>query len=355
MSSQVLNAKSPWEGRSVFITGHTGFKGSWLTLYLTALGAQVTGFSNEVRESSLFHLAALGESLVSDERADVRDLAALKAAISVSQPSAVFHLAAQPLVRDSFISPVETFATNVMGTANTLAACNTVDSVRALVVVTTDKVYRNEQAERPFVEPDPLGGKDPYSASKAAAEFFVASFRESVARDSLAIATVRAGNVIGGGDDGRDRVVPDLVRAFRSEKSCAIRHPHSLRPWQHVLDPLRGYLLLGERLLDGSHADAWNFGPALGDQMTVSELADAAASAWGDEARWHESGNSDDREAPTLRLDSTRALDDLGWKCLLSQREAIAWTVQWEHEIAAGCDPATVSSRQLGDFLGRSR
>lgn len=344
-----------WTDRSVFVTGHTGFKGAWLTLYLHSLGARVTGFSNEVRDGSLFRLASMGSLLVQDHRADVLDAETLRGAITQAQPSVVFHLAAQPIVRDSFDRPLETIATNVLGSANIVQACNESDSVGALLVVTTDKVYENEDSAAPCIESDRLGGKDPYSASKAAAELVVASLRSCVIRESLAVATARAGNVLGGGDDSQDRVVPDLVRAFRQGTSCAIRHPQAVRPWQHVLDPLRGYIMLAERLFVGEFDTAWNFGPVPEAQMSVGEVATLAASSWGSEARWHESGMRDGRESPALRLDSAKARDLLKWSCLLSQRSAVEWAIRWERAVAEGEDPTETSLRQLQDFLTLAR
>lgn len=355
MSSSGGKLSGVWANRSVFVTGHTGFKGAWLTLYLRSLGAQVTGLSIDIRDNSLFRLASLDKQLVEDHRADVLDMETLRRAIREAQPSVVFHLAAQPLVRDSFARPLETIATNVLGSANIFQACNETGSVGALVVVTTDKVYENEYPGAPCVESDRLGGKDPYSASKAAAELVVASLRSSVLKGSLAVATTRAGNVLGGGDDSQDRVVPDLVRAFREDTSCGIRHPHAVRPWQHVLDPLRGYIMLAERLLAGECDDAWNFGPLPEAQMSVADVATLAASSWGHGARWHESGTPDGRESPALRLDSTKASELLNWSCLLSQREAVEWAITWERGVAAGDDPAETSLRQLEEFLALAR
>jgi CDP-glucose 4,6-dehydratase len=353
--SSAKSLSGVWADRSVFVTGHTGFKGAWLTLYLQSLGARVTGLSIDVRDRSLFRLASLEKDLVEDHRADVLDMEVLRRAISEAQPSVVFHLAAQPLVRDSFARPVETIATNVLGSANTVQACNEIGSVGALVVVTTDKVYENEDPDTPCVESDRLGGKDPYSASKAAAELVVASLRSSVIRGSLAVATTRAGNVLGGGDDSQNRVVPDLVRAFREGASCAIRHPHAVRPWQHVLDPLRGYIMLAERLLARQCEDAWNFGPEPDAQLSVADVATLAASSWGYGARWHDAGAPDDRESAALRLDSAKARDLLNWSCLLSQRAAVEWAIRWERAVAAGDDPADTSLQQLEDFLVLAR
>ncbi len=350
-SSEMSHDLSVWNDRPVLVTGHTGFKGSWLSLYLSRLGARVSGYSYDPRPTGLFMAASVSELLEFDVRGDVRDLAALTQTVREVRPSMIFHLAAQPIVRVSFLEPIETMTTNVIGTANVLQAANVVDDVRGVVVVTSDKVYDPYRVTGPYSEEHCLGGRDPYSASKAAAELVTRSMRESILRDGLRVATARAGNVIGGGDDSEDRLLPDLIRCFEADESCPIRHPAAIRPWQHVLDPLRGYVILAETLIAGDGVGEWNFGPRPGSDLTVAEVADGAAIMWGPSARWHDSGSRDARETVDLRLDSTKALRDLNWRCRLAQMDAVQWTVEWEKSVAEGACPRQVSLDQLDGFL----
>ncbi|MBI5596025.1 MAG: CDP-glucose 4,6-dehydratase [Elusimicrobia bacterium] len=314
-------------GRRVLVTGDTGFKGAWLAFWLTRLGAEVHGLSLAPEgEPNLFSQLGLG-NLIRSRRADLRSFDAVEAALRETRPEAVFHLAAQPLVRLSYDAPVETFAVNVMGTAHVAEASRRAGSVRALVSVTTDKVYRDPEAPRPRTEEDPLGGHDPYSSSKAAAEIAAASFRLSY---SMPLATARAGNVIGGGDWAKDRILPDCIRAFAASAPAVVRNPASVRPWQHVLEPLSGYLCLGAALLGGKAgaAEAWNFGPSE-DSVPVSAVADAAAAAWGDGASWKASGTPGPHEAAALRLDSAKARKRLGWAPVWDHRRAISESISW--------------------------
>jgi CDP-glucose 4,6-dehydratase len=299
-----------WRERRVFVTGHTGFKGTWLTEWLTMLGAHVTGYS-------------LPEN-------DVRDLASLRAAMSAAQPEVIIHLAAQALVRASYDDPVTTFTTNVIGTVNVLEAIRDAPSVRAAVLITSDKCYANEGDARPFAEDDRLGGRDPYSASKACAELAIAAYRDSFPAESPRIVSVRAGNVIGGGDWSSARLVPDLMRAFREGKPARIRYPEATRPWQFVLDALHGYVLAAESAFRGDDLpDAFNFGPDARDARTVRWLADTMAARWGDGASWHDPDEAHPHEEPTLALDSARARQFLGWKPMLDAETAVAWTTDW--------------------------
>lgn len=348
-----------WQGRSVFLTGHTGFKGAWLTLWLHHLGAIVHGYALDPPTSpSLFEAAALDTLLASDTRADVADAARLKQAVCAARPDVIFHLAAQPLVRASYQDPVGTFATNVMGTIHLLEAARACDTTRAVVVITTDKVYQNHERHIPYLESDPLGGRDPYSASKAAAEIATAacrsSFFEGPTGHGARVATVRAGNVIGGGDWAMDRLVPDCLRAFGEHQPVHIRFPDAIRPWQHVLEPLAGYLILGNRLLDEGGADfarAWNFGPDASDHVTVGELADDLARLWGGDARViRASGGDNPHEAGVLSLDSTAARQQLGWVPRYRCHRALQRTVEWHQQWLQGADMRAATLGQIEDY-----
>ncbi len=344
-----------WYGRSVFVTGHTGFKGGWLTLWLHQLGAKVYGYAlSPPTEPSLFEVAGVGTVLASDTRADLADLTHLKSTLNKTQPEVIFHLAAQSLVRESYRDPLGTLASNVMGTAHVLEAARAVDSVRAIVLITTDKVYENRAWVYPYREIDPLGGHDPYSASKAAAEIVSASYRASFFGDAghpARVATARAGNVIGGGDWATDRLVPDCLRAFSANESVHLRFPQSVRPWQHVLEPLAGYLQLAEHLLapDGARfAKAWNFGPDESRDVTVGEVAEAIARHWGEGARVELAPAVEHpHEATLLRLDSTGARNELGWKPRWSLEQALEQIVAWHRGWMQGADMAAISLNQI--------
>ena len=345
-----------YAGKRVLVTGHTGFKGGWLTLWLHKLGALVHGYAlNPPTEHNLFEVAGIGAVLASDTRADLADLARLKSALDEAQPEVVFHLAAQPLVRVSYRDPLGTLASNVMGTAHVLEAVRATDAVRVLVLITTDKVYENRKWAYPYREVDPLGGHDPYSASKAAAEIVAASYRASFFTGETGhparVATVRAGNVIGGGDWASDRLIPDCVRAFVKNECVRLRFPQAVRPWQHVLEPLTGYLQLAQHLFapDGAKfAKAWNFGPDASGDATVGEIAETTARLWGDGARVEcapSTGNT--HEAGLLRLDSTLARTELGWKPRWSLEQALAQTVAWYRAWSRGADMAAISLDQI--------
>ena len=346
-----------WTNTPVFLTGHTGFKGSWLALWLHALGAQVHGYALDPNTTpSLFDVARVADVLASDTRGDLADRAALQAALAAAQPTVVFHLAAQPLVRASYADPLGTFATNVMGTAHLLEAVRSVPSVRAVVVVTTDKVYDNREWVYPYRESDALGGHDPYSASKGAAEIVAASYRASFFHTptSPRIATARAGNVIGGGDWAADRLLPDCLAAFADNHPVQLRYPGAVRPWQHVLEPLSGYLGLAKALLHApAAATAWNFGPDARGDATVGQVAQRLAALWGQGACVNiPGGGNHPHEAGQLRLDITRARAELGWQPRWSLDDALVHTVAWHRAWLAGHDMAAASRAQIASYGG---
>jgi len=337
----------------VFITGHTGFKGGWLTLWLSQLGARIFGYALDPGSSAgFFSVCNLAGRLATDCRADIRDTAALREALSLAQPEIVFHLAAQPLVRHSYREPVDTFDINVIGTARVLDEIRRVGTVRAVVVVTTDKCYENREWEWPYRENDPLGGSDPYSASKAAAELVVSCYRRSFLNAAgTRVATARAGNVIGGGDWAEDRLLPDFLRASDAARTLSVRAPHAIRPWQHVLEPLSGYLLLAERMLAGEDVEgAWNFGPQSEDMQTVGWICDALRRLIPGAAWSCEPAANRPHEAATLTLDSSKARQRLGWSPRWRLRDALTRTVDWHRAWRSGVDMAAFSAAQISAY-----
>ena len=333
-----------WRGRRVFLTGHTGFKGSWLALWLADMGAEVTGFALAPPTTpSLFDLARIDGLMVSNT-GDIRDQAAVIAALAAAKPEVVIHMAAQSLVRASYEAPAETYATNVMGTVHVLEAVRREGGAKAVVCVTSDKCYENRETDRPYREGDPMGGYDPYSSSKGCAELVASAYRRSffapaaLTAHGVGLATARAGNVIGGGDWANDRLVPDLMRAFSRGQRPLVRFPASIRPWQHVLEPLGGYLLLAERLWrgDAASADGWNFGPEPDDARPVGQVADRLAELWGGGARWERNGDQQPHEAASLKLDWSKARAALGWRPKWTLDETLERTVAWHRAFAAG-------------------
>lgn len=326
--------KDFWRGRRVFLSGHTGFKGAWLALWLEQLGALVTGFSIDIpTEPSLFSLLSPWQRLV-DRRGDIRDLKNLTHEVQQAKPEIVFHLAAQSLVRASYADPVATYETNVMGTVNILQAARGAQSIKAIINVTSDKCYENRETQTPYSEEEPFGGKDPYSSSKGCAELVTAAYRSSFfSRARVGLATARAGNVIGGGDWSADRLVPDCIRAFVRDEAVVIRNPLSVRPWQHVLDAVRGYLILAQHLYrePTRFSRGYNFGPDTSDTQSVRLVVSTLCSEWGAGARnvEHADEHAELPEAQMLSLDSSRAKDELGWKSLLTLPEALSWTAAW--------------------------
>ena len=339
-----------WRGRRVLVTGHTGFKGSWLTVWLVELGADVVGLAlPDDGDFDLFARAGVDDAC--DSRiVDLRDAAAVHDVVRDAAPEVVFHLAAQPLVRESYRAPVETWSTNVMGTIHLMDALRTVPSLRALVVVTSDKCYAHGGPHRAFVESDALGGHDPYSSSKAAVEIAVASFAKSLFDETaVGIATARAGNVIGAGDGGRDRLVPDLVRGASAGQAVAIRSPEATRPWQHVIDPLHGYLILGEALAHAPqrHAGAWNLGPDHAADVSVADIAARFVRAYGRGARPVLAPDVSMHEAPLLSLDSTKARVQLGWAPRVAINDALALTAEGYRVLIDGGDIRATMLEQI--------
>lgn len=342
-----------WNGRRVFLTGHTGFKGGWLALWLADMGAEVHGYAlAPPTEPSLFEVTRLTDHLASHRVADIRDGEALKAAVQATRPEIVLHLAAQPLVRYSYAAPVETYAVNVMGTVNLLEALRQVPGVRAVVNVTSDKCYENREWFWPYRENEALGGFDPYSSSKACAELVTSAYRRSFLEAAgVGLASARAGNVIGGGDWAADRLVPDFLRALDAGEALIVRSPAAVRPWQHVLEPLAGYLVLAERLYEapGQYAGAWNFGPDEADARTVQWIVERlCASVPG--AGWQGTDRPQPHEAGTLRLDSAKARSVLAWRPRWDLAAALDATLDWHRAWRSGDDMATFSLGQIAAY-----
>jgi CDP-glucose 4,6-dehydratase len=365
-----------WRDRRVLVTGHTGFKGAWLSLWLQSFGAQVVGVSLAAPPSvpSLYELARVAEGMAGSVACDIRDPLALAHAVADARPEVVFHLAAQPFVRRSFLAPRETYEVNVMGALNLLEAIRSCPSVRACVVVTSDKCYENHESPQPYREQDPLGGHDPYSSSKAAAEILTAAYRRSFLSDPPGprIASARAGNVIGGGDWGEDRLVPDLVRAAVAHRDLRLRNPAAIRPWQHVLSPLSGYLVLAQALCDGAgdragegtgggargrvggagggsaFARAWNFGPEPADARTVEWVVRRVSELWPGGVSWSVDEGPHPHEAGLLALDSSLARQRLGWRPALGLEDGLAATVDWYLAWLDGQDMRAFTLAQIG-------
>jgi CDP-glucose 4,6-dehydratase len=352
-----------WRGRRVFVTGHTGFKGSWLSLWLEQMGAVVLGYSLDPPSTpSLFETARVADGLES-VHADICNLDHLQRTMASFAPEFVLHMAAQSLVRRSYADPIGTYQTNVMGTANVLEAVRWCPSVHVVLVITTDKCYENREWVWPYREIDALGGYDPYSNSKACAELVVSAYRNSFFHPArrqehgVSVATARAGNVIGGGDWAADRLIPDLMRSFSKAETVAIRNPHATRPWQHVLEPVRGYLSLAQALAaDGErYSGAWNFGPHATDARPVAWIVERLAKAWGPSARWEVLGGDHPHEAQMLKLDWSKASAELGWEPALRLPDALAMTLDWYREVFHGADARAKTMEQIRDYAARQQ
>lgn len=352
---------SYWNGRRVLLTGHTGFKGSWLSLWLHALGARVTGFALEPPTTpSLYEQARVG-GLIRSVLADIRDFPRLKDLIIECRPDVIIHMAAQSVVRRGYEDPIETYSSNVMGTVHILEALRQLGHRCVMVNVTSDKCYANQEWVWGYRENEPMGGHDPYSSSKGCAELVTSAYRDSFfpvdcfEDHGVALASARAGNAIGGGDWTSNQLIPDLIRSFLAEQPCPIRNPSAIRPWQFVLEPLRGYLLLAERLTQDPRlfASGWNFGPAEADAKPVSWLADQMVSLWGGRASWSRDSAAHSREALCLKLDTSKARAGLGWAQAIPLSEALEWIVEWYRSYKSGSDLRQITCAQIERYEAR--
>ena len=347
-----------WKGKRVLLTGHTGFKGSWLSLWLQSMGAHLVGYAKAPPTTpSLFDIAQVGQGMASI-LGDIRDLPQLQAVLAEHRPEIVMHMAAQPLVRDSYLSPVDTYSTNVMGTVHLLEAVRHTPGVKAVLVITTDKCYENHEWVWGYRENEPMGGFDPYSNSKGCAELVSAAYRSSFfnannySQHGVALATVRAGNVIGGGDWARDRLLPDILCALELGRDVNIRNPNAIRPWQHVLEPLRGYLMLAQRLMEygPAYAEGWNFGPNDEDTKTVGWIVEQMAALWGCDAKWHVDTGEHVHEAHYLKLDISKARSRLDWRPALRVEDALKLIIEWSRQCQAGADMRALTLAQIQTY-----
>lgn len=348
-----------WKNKHVFLTGHTGFKGGWLSLWLSSMGAKVTGYALAPNTNpNFFEVAKVADDLEQSHIADIRDLGELQKAIADAKPEIIIHMAAQPLVRYSYTNPVETYATNVMGTVHVLESIRHVDSVRAAVIVTTDKCYENKEWAWGYRENEPMGGYDPYSNSKGCAELVTSAYRQSYfpvekyLKHQVAIASARAGNVIGGGDWSEDRLIPDAIKAFEAKESLVIRNPLATRPWQHVLEPLSGYLVLAQALYEeGAKFDgAWNFGPRDDDARAVQEVINLLIKNWGSVANWTQDQREQPHEAHSLKLDCSKARQYLNWTPRWNLEQAIENIAQWHHAYQKQSNLREISLQQISKY-----
>lgn len=357
VGERIMVNQAFWNGKKVFLTGHTGFKGSWLCLWLNSMGAEITGYSLESSTfPSLFDLCNIKDLLKSNVIADIRDSRQLNAAMQQSQPEIVIHMAAQPLVRESYKNPVETYEVNVMGTVNLLEAVRNCDSVVAVVNVTTDKCYENKEWHWGYRENEPLGGYDPYSSSKACSELVTSAYRNSFLNNQngvrqIAIASARAGNVIGGGDWAEDRLIPDIVRSILNDKKIIIRNPSSIRPWQHVLEPLCGYLMLAEKLFQQGeqYASAWNFGPSESDAKPVEWIVEEICRMW-EGASYELDNNMHPHEAQYLKLDCSKAKAELNWRPIWNLDQTLEKIIDWFHSYKNGESMYDFSLSQINEY-----
>lgn len=347
-----------WKDKKVFLTGHTGFKGSWLSLWLSSMGAKVTGYSlSPTAPTNLFDVLAIDSLIEKSCIADIRDFLSLQKAMLQAKPDIVIHMAAQSLVRYSYANPVETYATNVMGTVHVLESMRSIDSLSAAVIVTTDKCYENKEWVWGYRENEPMGGYDPYSNSKGCAELVTSAYRQSYFSNQKSVnsvATARAGNVIGGGDWSDDRLIPDAIKAFEKNAPLKIRNPLSTRPWQHVLEPLSGYLILAQALYEQGEtfASGWNFGPLDKDNRMVGEVVDLLISSWGGDACWEQESSEQPHEATLLKLDCSKAYAKLGWTPRWDLETAVNKIVDWQKAYHAKDNMQEVSIEQINQYMG---
>ncbi len=348
-----------WNNKKVFITGHTGFKGSWLSLWLSSLGAKVYGYSLEPNtEKSLFDTLKIEDMIELSTIGDIRDLDKLKNNICSVDPDIVFHMAAQPLVRHSYDFPIETIGTNVMGTANVLESFKICDSLKASVMVTSDKCYENKERLKSYSEDEPMGGYDPYSASKGCSELIISSYRnsffssESNIDNKNAIASARAGNVIGGGDWSMDRLLPDAIRSFNNNEELFIRSPNAVRPWQHVLEPLNGYMILAQSLYEGGSkfSSGWNFGPDDSDNISVIDIVKLIQKNWPNEISWQIGNSKEKHEAKLLKLNCSKAKSKLHWAPVWNANEAVVKTLDWNFALLSNLNMKDFSLTQINEY-----
>lgn len=351
-----------WSGKKVFLTGHTGFKGSWLSLWLQKLGAEVTGYSlDPPTKPSLFEIANVADSMFSI-KGNILDANNLHRTIKKVKPEIVIHMAAQSLVENSYLEPIETYSTNIMGTVHVLEAIRKTSSVKSVIIVTSDKCYENKEWDWAYRENEPLGGYDPYSSSKACAELISSAYRssyfnkETYIKHGVSIATVRAGNVIGGGDWAINRLVPDIINSFVHGHDLQIRNPEAIRPWQHVLEPLRGYLNLAEQLFTNGpdYAEAWNFGPNESDVKQVKWIAANMAEMWGQDAQIIKQKTNGFHEAKYLKLDNSKARASLNWKPILEIKDSLKLTIDWYKQLLQGIDAIDITMRQIIEYEKRA-
>jgi len=345
-----------WKQKKVLITGHTGFKGGWLSLWLQELGAEIVGYSNSIPTEPSFFKIANVEKKMSSINADIRNLEKLEEEISKFQPEIVFHMAAQSLVQDSYNEPIETFSTNIMGTVNLLEAIRTSQSVKVVINVTSDKCYEEKKLDRGFKETDPLGGYDPYSSSKGCSELITSAYRRSFfnknKNSQVVLASVRAGNVIGGGDWAKDRLIPDIMKGILKNDSIKIRNPNFVRHWQHVLDPLNGYMMLAEKMWDEGEkfAESWNFGPVDDNAKPVSWILEKFNKLWSNGIKWKIDGKEYNHENDFLKLDSLKSKTRLGWNSKIELEMAIKLIVDWYSKLNSGENMREVSREQIRFF-----
>ena len=347
-----------WKNKKVLLTGHTGFKGSWLSIWLKKLGVELIGFSKDIpTKPSLFELAKVSENMIST-MGDIRNLSVIQKVIQEHQPDIIIHMAAQPLVRKSYENPLETFSTNIMGTANVLESIKMTEKTRVIINVTSDKCYKNNGANEKFSEDSPMGGYDPYSSSKACSELVTSSYRDSFfnpkeyEKHGVSLATCRAGNVIGGGDWSKDRLIPDIMRGVINNEIIKIRNPNAIRPWQHVLDPLNGYLTLAEKMWSAGNefSEAWNFGPTEEGEKSVKWITEKLTKQWLNHIKWDIDNDINPHEENSLRLNCMKANSRLSWRSKLNLEQGLDWVLEWYKQYKENNDMKKITEQQIEEF-----